>query len=171
MRRNAKPRTNWPWVTTVTALAVVATSGAVLAWSRSDRGGAVEIELEGASASGGTIYVGEGVAVPGAYPFDTDDTIGGILKAAGGVKDGHDLSRLGLTITSNNDTRQRVDINRAEAWLLQALPGVGEVLAQRIVDYRQQNGPFANTSDLTRVSGLGKDTYNKIKDLITVYGY
>lgn len=63
---------------------------------------------------------------------------------------------------------QKIDINRAEVWLLKALPEIGETLAQRIVDYRQQNGPFHNIHDIVKVDGIGKATYEQIKDLITV---
>ena len=63
---------------------------------------------------------------------------------------------------------QKIDINRAEVWLLKALPGIGETLAQRIVDYRQKNGPFHNTKDLLKVTGIGNTTYEQIRDLITV---
>ena len=63
---------------------------------------------------------------------------------------------------------QKIDINRAEVWLLEALPGIGETLAQRIVDYRQQNGPFQHTNELLKVAGIGTTTYEQIKHLITV---
>lgn len=63
---------------------------------------------------------------------------------------------------------QKIDINRAEVWLLKALPGIGETLAQRIVDYRQQNGSFHNTNELLKVAGIGTTTYERIKHLITV---
>jgi competence protein ComEA len=63
---------------------------------------------------------------------------------------------------------QKVNINRAEAWLLGALPGIGEVRAQAIIDYRQQNGPFRSTNELLKVAGIGTATYERIKDLITV---
>jgi competence protein ComEA len=110
--------------------------------------------------------------MPGFYPFNSNDTIVDMLQAAGGAREGVDLSRLRLSAASGNGTAesQRVDINRAGVWLLEALPGIGNTLAQRIVDYRTQNGPFRNTADLTNVSGIGKDTYGKIRDLITVNG-
>jgi len=63
---------------------------------------------------------------------------------------------------------QRIDINRAEVWLLKALPDIGEVKAQAIIDYRQQNGPFRSTNEITRVAGIGTATYERIKHLITV---
>jgi len=53
-------------------------------------------------------------------------------------------------------------------WLLEVLPGIGEVLAQRIADYRSKNGPFKRIEDLLKVSGIGPATLEKIKDYITV---
>jgi competence ComEA-like helix-hairpin-helix protein len=63
---------------------------------------------------------------------------------------------------------QKIDINRAEAWLLEALPGIGPSKAQAIIDYRQQNGGFGDITEITRVSGIGQSLYENIKDLITV---
>jgi comEA protein len=63
---------------------------------------------------------------------------------------------------------QKIDINRAEAWLLEALPGIGPSKAQAIIDYRQQNGGFAHITEITRVEGIGPAIYDQIKDLITV---
>ena len=54
------------------------------------------------------------------------------------------------------------------SWVLEALPGIGEVLAQRIVDYRSENGPFRRIEDLLKVSGIAPATFEKIKDYITV---
>lgn len=65
-------------------------------------------------------------------------------------------------------TEDRININTASAKLLDTLPGIGPVLAQRIVDYRTQNGPFTRTSDLSRVEGIGPETLLSILDLITV---
>lgn len=63
---------------------------------------------------------------------------------------------------------QKIDINRAEAWLLEALPGIGESKAQAIIAYRQQNGVFKHISEITNVEGIGPAIYEQIKDLITV---
>ncbi len=80
------------------------------------------------------------------------------------------LSGLRLYIPSMGEEQepQKIDINRAEVWLLKALPGIGETLAQRIVDYRQKNGPFRNTAELLKVAGIDSATYEKTKHLITV---
>jgi competence protein ComEA len=62
----------------------------------------------------------------------------------------------------------KININTASAALLDTLPGVGPVLAQRIVDYRESVAPFRQISDLTNVEGIGNATLLKIEDLITV---
>ena len=116
------------------------------------------------------VYIGGAVAVPDLYPFSIGDTLESLLQAAGGITPEAILNNLNLHITGENEGQesQRVDINRAEAWLLESLPGIGPTLAQRIIDYRQQNGPFRNVQEITRVEGIGTGTYKKINDLITV---
>jgi len=57
---------------------------------------------------------------------------------------------------------------RAEPWLLEALPGIGETRVQDIVDYRNENGPFKRIEDLLQVKGIGEGTFEKTKDYITV---
>ena len=61
-----------------------------------------------------------------------------------------------------------IDLNTAPLSSLVALPGIGNVRAQSIIDYREQNGPFKSISDVTRVPGIGKTTYENIQDLVTV---
>jgi competence protein ComEA len=65
-------------------------------------------------------------------------------------------------------TAGKVNINTASAAELdKQLPGIGPVLAGRIVEYRTNNGPFKTLDDLRKVSGLTKSVIDKIKDLIT----
>lgn len=61
-----------------------------------------------------------------------------------------------------------VNLNTATPAQLDALPGVGPVLAQRIVDHRERHGAFRNVGDLRQVSGIGKARYEQLKDLVTV---
>lgn len=61
-----------------------------------------------------------------------------------------------------------ININTASALELEALPGIGPALASRIVDYRQQNGPFQTVAEIQNVSGIGPETYEKLKGQITV---
>lgn len=64
----------------------------------------------------------------------------------------------------------RLNINRASVSQLSALDGIGDTLAQRIVDYRDKNGDFKSTRDILNVKGIGETKYNKFKDYITVGG-
>lgn len=63
-----------------------------------------------------------------------------------------------------------IDINRADAEQLTALPGIGEVLARRIIAYREENGSFLSTQELQSVEGIGEKRLDAILDLITVGG-
>jgi competence protein ComEA len=62
----------------------------------------------------------------------------------------------------------KIDINTATAEQLDSLPGIGPAFAQRIIEYRETNGPFKSIEDITLVSGIGDATFAKIRDLITV---
>ena len=61
-----------------------------------------------------------------------------------------------------------LDLNTASAEQLQTLPGIGEVLAQRIVDFREENGPFRLVDEIRDVRGIGEAIFDGIKDYITV---
>lgn len=63
-----------------------------------------------------------------------------------------------------------VNINTADAETLAALPGIGQVLAKRILAYRQQNGPFRAVEEITNVEGIGEKKAEAILELITVGG-
>jgi len=63
---------------------------------------------------------------------------------------------------------QLVNINTAAAQQLEALPGIGPALAQRIIDYRTANGPFQSIEDITNVKGIGQHTFEQLQDQITV---
>jgi competence protein ComEA len=60
----------------------------------------------------------------------------------------------------------KVNLNTADLAELDALPGIGPALAQRIVDYREANGPFTAPEEIMNVSGIGPATYERFKDLI-----
>ena len=61
-----------------------------------------------------------------------------------------------------------LDLNTATAEELQALPGIGPVRAQNIVDYRTQNGPFQSPEELAAVEDIGPGTLDTVRDLICV---
>ncbi len=62
----------------------------------------------------------------------------------------------------------RTDINTATLESLIALPGIGEVKAQAIIDYRTREGPFQRTDELMKVPRIGAGTYERVRDLVTV---
>jgi competence protein ComEA len=62
----------------------------------------------------------------------------------------------------------KVNLNTATLAQLDTLPGVGEVLAQRILDYRTSHGGFRSVSDLRQVDGIGDSRFEQLKDLVTV---
>jgi len=61
-----------------------------------------------------------------------------------------------------------IDLNRADAAALESLPGIGPVLAERIVAWREANGPFPNVDVLGEVSGIGPALMARLRPLITV---
>jgi competence protein ComEA len=62
----------------------------------------------------------------------------------------------------------RININAASAVELETLPGIGPVLAQRIVDYREANGLFRTPADIRNVSGIGEGIFDTIRERIAV---
>jgi len=136
------------------------------------QGEEIEISLPQAASPqlSGQIYVGGAVNNPGYYPLKEDDDIANLIQAAGGLTDDADLSLIELRIPQPGDENetQKVDINRAPAWLLEALPGIGDVKAQAIIDYRQQNGLFNSINELLKVEGIGQATLDNLKDFITI---
>ncbi len=69
---------------------------------------------------------------------------------------------------ANGEAAEPVNINTASADELTALPGVGEVIAARIVAYRRENGPFERIDQIMEVRGIGAKTHEKLRPLITV---
>lgn len=63
----------------------------------------------------------------------------------------------------------KVNINTADLTQLQTLSGIGPSLAQRIIDYRTNNGPFRRLEDIKNVSGIGAKRFEQLKDHITIY--
>jgi competence protein ComEA len=152
-------------------LTIAAITGGIMLAVQHSRSQPVEIVLSQTAPPelSGEICIGGAVANPGIYPLKEGDTLQTLLSDAG-VESDADLSYIELYVPREGEEQsiQKIDINRAEPWLLEALPGIGEVLAQRIVDYRSENGPFKRIEDLLKVSGIGPATFEKIKDYITV---
>ena len=129
----------------------------------------ITISKSDSSMHKGEIYIGGAVANPGYYPFQQDDTMESLIESAGLAPDA-DLNHIKVSIPEVGESKpaQRININRADAWLLEALPGIGKGKAQAIVEYRIEHGSFRRIEDLLNVEGIGESTLNKIRDLITI---
>jgi competence protein ComEA len=159
------------WLFIVAFLLVsIVTGGIILAVKQSSHH-PVEISLTPASPLQyhGDIYIGGSVANPGLYPLRQDDTIESLIQTAGLVPDA-DTAKIEIHVPKAGELSrpQKIDLNRAETWLLDALPGIGLGRAQAIVDYRNKNGPFRRIEDLLNVEGIGESTLDGMRDFITV---
>ncbi|HEY32585.1 MAG TPA: ComEA family DNA-binding protein [Dehalococcoidia bacterium] len=164
---------NWFWTVVMVLLIAVTVGGGLVVWARYQASPPLEISLPQNEENQGDIFIGGAVTNPGYYPYSDSDSLKALIQAAGGTTDNADLNELQLYIpetesTEQEDGPQKVNINRAEAWLLDALPQIGPARAQAIIDYRQENGPFRSIDEITNVEGIGPATYEQIKGLITV---
>ncbi len=71
-------------------------------------------------------------------------------------------------VTGNKQSSNKININTATQEQLDNLPGVGASTAQKIINYRKENGKFKKKEDLKNVSGIGDSKYNQLKDLIEI---
>lgn len=72
------------------------------------------------------------------------------------------------TAGRSQEKQGKLDLNRATAEELQGLPGIGPVLAQRVVDQRTTHGPFHTVDDLREVKGIGKKRMDQLRPLVMV---
>lgn len=143
------------------------------------------------------VHVAGEVHLPGLYKLPPGSRVADALRLAGGatseadldslnlaslLKDGEKIvvpkkappesfqqsSQTGAVNSSTESNPQKININTATAKELESLPGIGPVLAQRIVDYRAQKGGFKSIEEIKEVSGIGDKKFEAIKDLITV---
>ena len=126
---------------------------------------------------------------PGVYTLTGRSRVIDAIKAAGDSAPGADLSTINLARVLNdgeqiyvdstvvNSSGQRVskkvssgpiNINRATLRQLDALDGIGPVIAGRIIEYRKKNGSFLTVDDLQKVSGIGAAKFAQIKSKVRI---
>ncbi len=168
----AASQSNRFWTVLTLFLVAIIIAGSILVWSRYRQHRPVEISI--AKVASETpfklVAISGAVTRPGLYPLKAGDAIATLVQAAGGTLSSADLSALTLHIPATGEEQQpqKININRAEAWLLEALPGIGASRAKAIIDYRRQKGPFRQASEITGVADIGPSIYEQIKDLITM---
>lgn len=133
------------------------------------------------------VHVAGAVAAPGVYELPMGSRVRDAIAAAGGPAEGADLDSLNLAALLSDGEKVHVpkageaagsdgagaaqgklNLNSATARQLETLPGIGPVLAERIVAYRQMKGRFTSIRQLLEVEGIGAKKYEAIKGLVTV---
>ena len=72
------------------------------------------------------------------------------------------------SIAQNQPEKMQIDINTATPEQLQLIPGIGEAIAKRIIDYRTENGVFESIEEIMNVSGIGEKKFEQMKPYIKV---
>jgi len=125
--------------------------------------------VDGQMAEKVSVVVDGDVLYPGLYDFDAGTPIGELLERAG-CSEYPQTVQLIIGTDEALASPQRVDLNRAEQWLLEALPGIGPTKAAAIVQYRACHGPFTYIEQVQRVEGIGESTFQEIAPFLTVTG-
>jgi competence protein ComEA len=114
------------------------------------------------------VSVSGAVERPGLYTVDASTSLADVLVLAAGNQKTPSTVSIVIDPIEASQAPQKIDLNHAEAWLLDALPGIGPDKAKAIVDYREHHGPFSCTDELTLVPGIGSATYESLREFITV---
>jgi competence protein ComEA len=161
------------------------------------RPGAVSIASPSPSPAVLFVHVAGRVRHAGVYQLHQGDRVIDAIQAAGGARRDADLRSVNLaalvtdgeqiivwkkgpggsvvasgggggSAPGSGSPSQLVNVNTATLDQLESLPGIGPALGQRILDYRQQHGPFASVDDLVNVSGIGAKRLEDLRPVVTV---
>ncbi len=170
-------------------------AGALVWVSRSPSGKPIEL-MPAPTQPPLVVHVIGAVPRPGVYELPEGSRIQDAIQAAGGLLAQAEVSFINLAApledgqqldipykdgapasdpfsdepqaTLDVNQSELIDINTASVEELDTLPGIGPTTAQKIIEYREVNGPFQDIEDIMNVSGIGPATFEEIKDLITV---
>lgn len=140
------------------------------------------------NASEITVYINGAVKKPGVYKLPSSSRVDDLMRSCGGFADDADSSKLNLAkklkdeehvhvdvkrnnvqgpgtpVSSGMSSDGKVNLNRATKEELKTVPGIGDVTAQKILDYRDKNNGFTNVDELKKIDRIGEKTFDKIKD-------
>lgn len=134
------------------------------------------------------IYISGAVNKPGVYKVSSQLRVVDAINTAGGLAAGADVAKVNLAQQvkdgmhiyvpvagdkspsgqSSAQASDKININTADKAALEKLPGVGPSLAERIIEYRKNNGGFKEVADIKKVSGIGDSKFNQLKEKITI---
>lgn len=139
------------------------------------------------------VHVCGAVNNPGVFTLNEDERVVDALELSGGataeanldalnlaakLKDGQKIyvpkegEQVNVNVTESTESGSEedalIDLNTATAEELDSLPGVGEVLAQRIIDYRKSKGSFSDIEQLRNVGGIGPKKFEDLKDKVAI---
>lgn len=135
------------------------------------------------------VYITGEVNKPGVFELDKDSRVEDAINSAGGLTNLANIKNINLALIiedgqkiyipniNDNDIidyysveetskNSKININKATISQLQNLPGVGPSLAEKIFNYRKENGEFKNIEDLKKVNGIGEKKFESLKEFI-----
>jgi competence protein ComEA len=183
-------------VTLIIAAVALAIVAVFVAYRALDERAAPPIVIEDAAVTRPVVVDVRGAVIaPGVYELPPDARIQDAVAAAGGLTADADLSTINLArrlrdgevvlvsalptpgtppappnagqANASDTGKFKININSATATELEQLPGIGEVIAGRIVAFREENGAFRAVDDLILIDGISARTIDRIRDLVT----
>lgn len=145
-----------------------------------------------------TIFISGEVKNPGVVTIDSDKRLSDAIENLGGTTENADLNKINLAmkledeqhyiipkigedieyntgqnienneVGDNIEKSKLVNINLATIQELDTLPGVGEATANKIVNYREENGRFKSIDEIKNVNGIGEKKYEELKSMISI---
>jgi len=133
-----------------------------------------------------SVYISGAIVSPGTYTLKKTNTLQDLIDKAGGIVssadedcfdasvtlDGHDSFYIpfisGFSQDCVSTDIEKININTADVETLATINGISTAVAEKIVKYREENGPFSCLEDIINVSGIGSKTFEKIRDYICI---
>ena len=172
----------------ILAMVLLIAAGCALSYLRS-RPRKVEVPVDGTPREKNAtiaVHITGAVARPGLYHLGEGSRVADALNEAGGPLPGARIDALNLAERLRDGEKilvpgassgaeapvaggdDRVNLNTASVSELEGLPGIGPSLAERIVEYREKNGPFSSVDELDNVEGIGPGKLKSLKERVTI---